>query len=355
VTVAICPFAIQQIIPESHSQGRINPTTLIFHEAVSSADSLRDYWNSAGVEVESHFYIGRTGLIYQFVDTNVRADANVDANGFAVSVESWDDSNRNPLLGWNEAMVAAAKRLAAWVCDTHGIRKGPATSWAGGGIGGHNWFPYPWAGGPRQCPGETRNAQLRNEIIPAVANGFNWHNDEVDELANSDEILAAVQDLRNDFSTRWRNSGNTDSSGNVLDRMGWMFPPLDNDWIAKQPGAVVPWSLTNANASTYRATFERVLPMLEAIGAAIAQLSADESSAVSLDPAQLAALKASTGASIAEQMRLAQVQLVEQFRLAREANDQRFAELIARVEDDSELDTAALVATLREFYSRLAS
>ena len=177
--MAICPFAVQQLIPETYSQGEIDPTTLIFHEAVSSADSLREYWNSAGVEVESHFYIGRTGVIYQFVDTNVRADANMYANGFAISVETWDDSNRNPLLGWNAEMVAACKRLAAWVCDTHGVRKGPATSWNGGGIGGHNWFPDPWAGGPRQCPGETRNSQLRNDIIPAVASGQLTQEDEL--------------------------------------------------------------------------------------------------------------------------------------------------------------------------------
>ncbi len=352
--MAICPFAVQQLIPETYSQGWINPTTLIFHEAVSSADSLRDYWNTPGVEVESHFYIGRTGVIFQFVDTNVRADANVDANGFAVSVESWDDSNRNPLLGWNEAMVAAAKRLAAWVCDTHGIRKAPATSWNAGGIGGHNWFPYPWAGGPRQCPGVTRNAQLRDDIIPAVANGLNWHN-EVDDLANSDEILAALNDLRTDLSTRWRNSGNTDSTGRALDRLGAMFPAIDNAWLLKQPGAVVPWTMTNAQISTYRATFEQVIPKLDAIGAGLAQLSEDENSAVSLTPAQLAALQTSNGAALAEQMQLAQAQLVEQFRLAREANDQRFAELIDRVENDSQLDSAALVAVLRDFYGQLAN
>lgn len=193
--MAKCPFAVQQIIPESGQQGRINPTTLIFHEAVSSADSLRDYWNSPGVELESHFYISSTGTIYQYMDTNVRADANVDANGFAISVETWDNSNRDPLLGWNSAMLAAAKRLAAWVCDVHDVKAAPATTWNGGGIGGHNWFPQPWARGPRQCPGVTRNAQIRNDIIPYVAGGGGWGNpQQEDNMAGSDDFSDPEED-----------------------------------------------------------------------------------------------------------------------------------------------------------------
>lgn len=167
--MAICPFAVQQIIPESHSQGRIKPTTLIFHRAVSSADSLQAYWNSPGVEVESHFYIGRTGTIYQFVDTEVRADANVMANGFAISVETWDGGNTPDSMGWNAEQMAANKRLAAWVCATHGIKRAAATAWNSGGIGGHNWFATEWAGGPRGCPGTERTRQIRQEIIPYVA------------------------------------------------------------------------------------------------------------------------------------------------------------------------------------------
>lgn len=169
--MAICPFAVQQIIPESHTQGRITPTTLIFHRAVSSADSLYGYWTSPGVELESHFYVGRDGTIYQFMDTEIRADANMDANAFAISVESWDGGNTPDSMGWNPEQVAANKRLAAWVCDTHDIERSAATAWDGGGIGGHNWFPYPWAGGPRGCPGTERNRQLREEIIPFVASG----------------------------------------------------------------------------------------------------------------------------------------------------------------------------------------
>lgn len=189
--MAICPFAVQQLIPETWTQNRITPTTVIAHRAVSSADSLRDFWNSPGQELESHFYVGKTGVIYQFMDTSVRADANVDANAFAISIESWDGGNTPDSMPWNPAQVAALKRLIAWCCDTHGIARRAATTWNGGGIGGHNWFPYPWADGPRGCPGTERNRQLREDIIPYVASGGGW-TDEEDDMPSAEEVANAV-------------------------------------------------------------------------------------------------------------------------------------------------------------------
>ena len=169
--MALCPFAVHELLPENNSQNRITPTTVICHRAVSSAKDLYGYWNSPGIVLESHFYISEDGTIYQYMDTNVRADANVDANAFAVSIETWDGGNTPDDWGWNAKQLYSLKRLIKWVCDTHGIKKAPAQTWNGGGIGGHNWFPYPWADGPRGCPGTERNRQLREDIIPAVASG----------------------------------------------------------------------------------------------------------------------------------------------------------------------------------------
>lgn len=194
--MAICPFAVQQIIPESHTQGRITPTTLIYHRAVSSAESLLGYWTTPGVELESHFYIGQWGTLYQFMDTEVRADANVDANSFAISVETWDGGNTPDDMPWNAAQLATAKLLAAWVCETHSVKRAAAETWNGGGIGGHNWFPYPWADGPRGCPGTARNAQIRNDIIPYVADGGGWKDDNV--ALNTGE-LATLMEVRDNL------------------------------------------------------------------------------------------------------------------------------------------------------------
>lgn len=185
--MALCPFAVHELLPENNTQNRINPTTVICHRAVSSAQDLYGYWNSPGIELESHFYVGPDGTIYQYMDTSVRADANVLANAFAVSIETWDGGNTPDSMGWNAVQVAALKKLIKWICDVHGIRRAPAQTWNGGGIGGHNWFPEPWADGPRGCPGTARNNQLRNDIIPAVASG------NIEEIVTEAEMNAIAE------------------------------------------------------------------------------------------------------------------------------------------------------------------
>lgn len=244
--MAWCPFAVHQPIPETHSQGRITPTTLIYHEAVSWADSLYGYWTSGGVELESHFYIGQSGALYQFVDTAVRADANYHANPFAVSVETWD-AGGDVNLAWNPEMLATAARLAAWLCETHPtIPKRAATSWNGGGIGGHNWFPAEWAGGPRACPGPNRSAQIRNDIIPHVAQGGGWQEDddmpsirEIEDAAYS-AVLNAINDSRhraNDRAAAARDSLGAIVWGHPLEN-----PEGGDGGSPKAAGVILGWS-----------------------------------------------------------------------------------------------------------------
>jgi hypothetical protein len=167
--LALCPFAVHRLIPESYSQNRITPRVVILHTAVSGAESLEGYWNSPGIVLESHFYVSQHGTIYQYVDTNVRADANVNANGFAVSIETWDGGDPN--IPWTQAQVDALTRLVAWICDTHGIPKRLADGPYGSGIGWHNLYALEWAGGARACPGPRRIPQARDVIIPRVAGG----------------------------------------------------------------------------------------------------------------------------------------------------------------------------------------
>ncbi|WP_367137917.1 N-acetylmuramoyl-L-alanine amidase [Saccharothrix sp. HUAS TT1] len=167
--MALCPFAVHRLIPESYQQNRITPRLVILHTAVSGAESLEGYWNSPGIVLESHFYVSQHGVIYQYVDTNVRADANVNANDFAVSIETWDGGNPN--VPWTDAQVNALVRLVAWICDAHGIPKRLANGAYGNGIGWHNLYAYEWAGGPRACPGPLRIPQARDVIIPRVAGG----------------------------------------------------------------------------------------------------------------------------------------------------------------------------------------
>lgn len=341
--MALCPFARIRLLPENYTQPKTSgqKRLLIFHQAVSWAESLFDFFNSPGVVVESTFYLYRTGELDQYLDTDVQADANVQANGIAISVETWDaggDINGE----WTPEQLATLKRLAAWCIETHPqIQPQAAATPFGSGLGGHNWFPTEWAGGPRACPGPNRSQQIRNIIIPYVANGGGWR--EEDDLAGEGpKILEAITDLRNDMSTRWFNSGKTDSAGRVIDRLGGLYASrLDNDWIRKQPGGIAPGDLVNATASVYRYVFEQLDKKLNAIASAIAQQAEDDTNNVALTPEQLADLKSDTGATIREQMELAQAQM-----------EQQFGELVELVTQRFDLDRADVLSALSEFYGR---
>lgn len=225
--MALCPFAVHELLPENDTQNKITPTTVICHRAVSNARSLYGYWNSPGVQLESHFYVGPDGTIYQYMDTTVRADANVQANAFAVSIETWDGGNTPDSNEWSPVQVNALKRLIKWICDTHGIKRAAAQTWNGGGIGGHNWFPIPWADGPRGCPGTARNAQLRNDIIPAVASGNTGGTFMALTPEQEQYIYAALVDIRTDLSIPYTTMGV--STGNAVKYLYEAVADIRND------------------------------------------------------------------------------------------------------------------------------
>lgn len=118
--------------------------------------------------LESHFWISNTGLIEQYVDTNVRADANLKANGFAISVET--ESSVEATERWTPEQAAALVALGDWAAREHGIPRVQIPAWNGAGFGWHIMFgaPGPWTPVAKSCPGPARVKQAQNEIIPAI-------------------------------------------------------------------------------------------------------------------------------------------------------------------------------------------
>lgn len=170
--MALYPKADLKLLAENATQAAITPRLTIMHTALDgmTTTSLKGWWdNPNSKELESHFYVQRTGGVEQYMDTQIWADANKAANGFAVSVETWDgrapDKPANP---WNDAQVLAIIELNVWLCRTHGIPARLADRWNGSGIGFHNQF-LEWSVGGTSCPGTPRRDQLINVIIPAVA------------------------------------------------------------------------------------------------------------------------------------------------------------------------------------------
>jgi N-acetylmuramoyl-L-alanine amidase len=88
----------RKLLPEWRSQGRITPIAIIDHSIVGSAmGAWLLFRDSSGLE--SHFIVrGRRsgvedGHIWQLMDTGRRADANRNANGYAISIETEDDGD----------------------------------------------------------------------------------------------------------------------------------------------------------------------------------------------------------------------------------------------------------------------
>ncbi|MET7293118.1 N-acetylmuramoyl-L-alanine amidase [Streptomyces griseoloalbus] len=152
-------------IPENTAQPRITPTQLILHSAAApwSPERLRDFWNERGVTTESHFGVGYDGAVGQFVDTNVRADANASANNRAISVESAANTqNSDP---WTSGQLDTLVDIMVWAHRTHGIPARVCRSDTDPGFGTHRMFRK-WSLSGTECPGNARAKQFTDTLFP---------------------------------------------------------------------------------------------------------------------------------------------------------------------------------------------
>lgn len=152
-------------IPENSTQARITPKQFIIHSVVApwNEDRIRQFWNSSGINTESHFGLDYDGSMGQYIDTNVRADANTSANNRAISIET--ASNTSATDKWTSAQLRALAELMAWAHRTHGIPARICRSETDPGFGIHNMFDG-WSGGGTVCPGKARSKQFKEELWP---------------------------------------------------------------------------------------------------------------------------------------------------------------------------------------------
>jgi N-acetylmuramoyl-L-alanine amidase len=188
-------LAIKRPLPEATKQRPITPRVVIVHTMVGSllgTDNL--FRNSSGLE--SHFGIGgptdgadRDGAIFQWMDTDRRADANLDANDFAISIETSDGGD--PSRPWSSKQLDALVGLIDALCDHYDIPRRICDRWDGSGLGWHVMFGAPghWTPVSKTCPGPVRIAQLKNEVFPRVRVG------EEDDMT-TDQLLDALESDR---------------------------------------------------------------------------------------------------------------------------------------------------------------
>lgn len=156
---------------------------------LASTDTM--FKRNGYVGVESHFGIGGTwgsdknddldGVAYQWVDTEFRADANLDGTHRIVSIETADNAPQaaRDIAPWTPKQCATIIRLVAALCRRYDIPAELVADSKPGrrGIAYHRQGIDPWrvAGGEiwsksrgKECPGDRRIEQIRATIIPGV-------------------------------------------------------------------------------------------------------------------------------------------------------------------------------------------
>lgn len=160
------PFAVNRNIPPGDNDPPIVPRVAILHVDAGNADSLYDYFKNRSGGVESHFHIKRNGTIEQYRSIYYQADANNDANDFAVSIETQGYGEGK----WTRRQRRSIKRLLLWLHDEAGIPLRKVQHWDGAGIGYHTLFGAPsrWTPVAKSCPGPDRIKQFNDKLVPWI-------------------------------------------------------------------------------------------------------------------------------------------------------------------------------------------
>lgn len=160
--MALYAPAIKKLIPPGPNDPRITARVLILHVDAGNSRSLYNYFNGPSGGVESHFHIPKVEKTEQYRDTAFQADANTDANNFAISVETQGLEYGE----WTPHQIAEIKALILWAHQTHGIPLKVVDRWDGSGVGYHTLFPGSWDKRGASCPGPDRKRQFYDVIVP---------------------------------------------------------------------------------------------------------------------------------------------------------------------------------------------
>lgn len=160
---------------------------IILHTMVGSLWGTDSYFMDNGYGgTESHFGVGGDGEILQWVDLECRADANLDANDNAISIETadmdpeFDDWGGSNVPAWTDAQIEANAQIVAWCCARWNIPCSliPDSKPGRRGVGYHRQGIDNWrvSGGEywsnstgKVCPGDRRVNQVQQVITRAQA------------------------------------------------------------------------------------------------------------------------------------------------------------------------------------------
>jgi hypothetical protein len=160
----IYPRAVRRLIPPGANDPAITPRIAVLHVAVTNADSLHDFFATKSGGIESHFYVRLDGTVEQYRDIYRQADAQLDANDFAVSIETAGMGDGE----WTPAQLAGIKALLSWLHTEAGIALEECDAWNGHGVGYHTMWGAPshWTPVAKTCPGPKRVRQFHDLLVP---------------------------------------------------------------------------------------------------------------------------------------------------------------------------------------------
>lgn len=148
------------------------------HVAVSEAASLHSFFNVSG-RVDSHFYVRKDGTVEQYVDTSMRAFADLEGNDATISVETQGGVKNANSEPWTGPQIQALVELFVWAHKTHGIPLRQAlNSHLGSSSQGLSWHRlgidgnFPTTGilrGRNQRGGGMYYSRSRGKICPGDA------------------------------------------------------------------------------------------------------------------------------------------------------------------------------------------
>jgi hypothetical protein len=113
------PGAIWKPITANKGRKRLTVHNRVnLHVAVSEGSSLHSYFNKSGIP-DSHFYVRRDGTVEQYVDTSMRAFADLEGNDATISVETQGMGGGT----WTPQQVESLAQIYAWAVRTHGVAR----------------------------------------------------------------------------------------------------------------------------------------------------------------------------------------------------------------------------------------
>jgi hypothetical protein len=157
------PKAKDHNIQPGPNDPKIDARIICIHTMDGFIQSSEDLFRASGKE--AHFGVAMDGRVWQWRDTSIQADSQFDGNEYCISIETEDKGK--PETRWTDIQFQRLVELITWIGEQHDIPFRMVKTTDERGIGFHRQFPE-WNKNNHSCPGDTRLAQLKDKLIPAL-------------------------------------------------------------------------------------------------------------------------------------------------------------------------------------------